>query len=356
MWKLLIGCVLAASLLQAEGPDRKAVDKALKPIFEKSNIPGVIVGIIQDGKPYYFYYGFADWDTQRKFDENTLFEIGSNTKMFTAAATMVEVRKGNVDMDGPLSVLIPAFKNTYMGSLTPKEILNHTAGLPRNVVGLTTSQWFKFNDDLFVDYYSQWYPPYWDDKVRYSNIGYAALGIGLERHLKKPLEAIMKEDVFDPLGMSATSFEISEKDLPRYARTHDHHGNHTGAWPVNSFRASGALRSTPKDLLTFIYASLGHDNKEKPYPAHLKKSLLDIEKGASSINTHIQSGLGWMRVESEGDLFVHQIGTTYGHSSYMGMIPAKKVGVVILVNRKINNLSKIGMEILNSLKEKESDG
>ncbi|HTN18744.1 MAG TPA: serine hydrolase domain-containing protein, partial [Chitinophagaceae bacterium] len=152
-------------------------------------------------------YGYADEVTKRKLNEQSVFELASCSKQFTAAAIALLQQQGKLSYDDPLSKWIPALQ-VYKG-VTIRHLLQHTSGLP-DYMELLDTVWdhkkIASNKDM-IDMFARYHPePEFDagTKFEYSNTGYALLASVIEAASGKSYDAFLQEKIFVPLGMKSS--------------------------------------------------------------------------------------------------------------------------------------------------------
>lgn len=152
-------------------------------------------------------YGFADEETQRKLNPETVFELASVSKQFTAMAIVLLQKQGKLSYDDPIKKYIPEL--SFYEPITIRNLLHHTGGLP-DYMELFTENWdkskFAVNQDiviLFATHKPQaLFKP--NEKFEYSNTGYALLGLIIEKVSKQSFGDYLKANIFKPLQMNHT--------------------------------------------------------------------------------------------------------------------------------------------------------
>lgn len=190
--------------------ERQAIDSIFIE-WNKADVPGCILGIIQDGKLIYAKgYGMANMEYEIPNSANSVFRIGSTSKQFTAACIVLLAEKGQLNLDNKLDHYFPDFPK-YANSISIRNLLNHTSGI-RDY--LTLSYLKGFGDD---DYYKDEDVMNWlvnqsdlnfkpGEEYLYSNSGYWLLGQIVKKVSEKNMAEFAQEELFEPLGMSDTHF------------------------------------------------------------------------------------------------------------------------------------------------------
>lgn len=247
-------------------------------------------------------YGEANMEWHIANTPDTRFRLGSITKQFTATLMMQMVEKGQIDLNAPISRYLPAYPKPNADRVTIHQLLNHTSGIP----GYTELPSFGGEARLpqkpadFIKMFSGLdllFEP--GTKFSYSNSGYFLLGVILEKVSGKPYEQLLRERIFDPLGMKESGYDstrpILEKRASGYDATLDGYFN-TGYLDMGEPFAAGSLYSSVDDLLLWDQALDGEKilsaaSKEKMFTPGLSDYgyAFMIHKGAV---TRIEHGGG----------------------------------------------------------------
>lgn len=240
------------------------LDNAVPAILEEHGAPGVAIGFVEGSKiAGYKFYGFADVKTQSGFDENTMFNIGSISKVATDWAVMQLVQEGKVDLNKPINNYLKRWqvpKSKFDSQLvTLRNIMSHTSGLSVGPVGGRDEP----TDKSIVDFLNGDNNAAGDVKLilepntqfSYSGGGYAVIQLLIEDVSGLGFNEFMLNKVFLPLGMTSTSFEVNEELLGRSATPYDQEGKVT---PMLYFAATAAagMHTTTHDLALFSSALL----------------------------------------------------------------------------------------------------
>lgn len=325
--------------------DKKPIDfvnQTIGAYRHQYEIPGVAVAIVNGEDERVLSYGFADRSKQENVTENTLFEIASVTKVFTTTALAIHVLEGDVGLNDPISDYLPEL-NSWFGDvsrITLVDLATHTSSLPR--VG---GDWHTGGPHKVFYFLQKWRPKYpIGTRYAYSNLGFGLLGYVLENVEKRNYEEVIKGDILIPLGMNMTFTEVPNSLLSQYAQGYDVHGRVTIRRPHGPIPGSGALRSTAKDMLKFLKANMGLAG-----PEELREAMELAKKPYYKVRDHFDMGLGWQRIEHKGTLMIDKNGGVAGFTSYIGWIPEKRLGIVILTNKGGARTTYIGRFILEQL-------
>jgi len=328
-------CVLLASPVFAEA-DPSADDMArriFRPPMPKNTLIGIVVGTLVDGKKTIRTYGNA------KFDGDTVFEIGSVSKVFTSLALATLVDEGAVKLSDPIQKYLPP--GVSAPSKIGKEIrlvhlATHTAGLPRLPPNMTRLRLLFQSSDPYASFTAdQLYEAVRKTTLHaepgthcvYSNYGVGLLGHLLTRVAKTDYESLIKQRICKPLGMSDTVLRLTDQTRSRLAPGHSALGIRTSNWGFDALAGCGAIRSTANDLLLFLDECISPANKKLAKP--IESTLVKRHKMPPG-DTEI--GLGWILTNlADVDMCWHN-GGTGGYASFVGMVRPARIGVVILCN------------------------
>jgi CubicO group peptidase (beta-lactamase class C family) len=226
---------------------------------------GIVVGILRGGDQWVAGYGSFDAGQQPP-DEDTIFEIGSVTKVFTTLVLAEMVLRGEVALDDPAQKYLPS--NVPMPKWRDQEItLRHLATQTSSLPRLPANLWKTVKDqanpyanyqvsDLyeFLSGYRLKHPI--GRRVEYSNLGMGLLGHILGLAAGKSFEELVSDRILRPLGMNNTSITLSPDQQGRLAPGHTSDGKVTANWDIPTLAGCGALRSTARDVLHFMAASM----------------------------------------------------------------------------------------------------
>jgi CubicO group peptidase (beta-lactamase class C family) len=334
---------------------KQRIEKLGAEYLAKRPNAAVVVGIYQRGTNSVTGFGRVSAANSATPDGETIFEIGSVTKVFTAAALAQLVNEGQVKLEDPISRLLP--KEATAPQKDGREIClvhlaTHSSGLPRLPEDLLQSAKDELNPyveyqpaNLYQSLASLELKSAPGQKMFYSNFGYGLLGHLLELKTGKPYETLVREIVCAPLAMSNTVIELSAEQQERLSPGHDPKGNVVPNWDFAALAPAGAFRSTANDLLKFVEANLGNE------PTAISRALtLAQERHYKEMAGGI--GLAWQIVDPvEGQKWHWHNGGTGGYVSFVGFDRTNQVGVVLLSNygdamAGDNSLDRLGVELL----------
>jgi CubicO group peptidase (beta-lactamase class C family) len=245
---------------------RRAADELAENYVRSPGNVGLIVGLLVHDESLCLAYGETAQGPSHPPDGGTVFEIGSITKVFTAALLAEMVGRGEVRLDQPVAELLPPGVRvpSYRGrAITLAHLAEHTAALPRlpgNLWATATDMKDPYHDYQVAHLYeylggaSIGFPP--GTGVAYSNLGAGLLGHALALRAGMPFEDLLAERVLRPLGLADTAITLSADQAARLTPGHTGKGEPTPNWDMPSLAGAGALRSTAAEMLTFLRANL----------------------------------------------------------------------------------------------------
>ena len=286
---------------------------------------GIVVGILEPGGRRIVTYGRSGAADARPLDGETVFQIGSVTKVFTGLLLADMVTRGEVALDDPASKLLPnGVRMPQRGRpITLIDLSKHWSALPSMPTNfsLTASPnpYEAYSEQQLYEFLSSYELPREPGVQSYSNLGVALLGRLLARRAGTDYETLLNQRVLQPLGLRSTSITLDEEQARRLAPGHDRFNQPVETWNLVAMPASGSLRSTVNDLLSFLEATM---STESPLHAAM---LLQRVPGRS---------LGWGRSTLGGESVYGHEGGKEGYRSAAVFNPRTKTGVVVLVNSR----------------------
>jgi len=296
---------------------------------------GIVVGIIGREGRRVIAYGHLEKEDSRPVNGDTIFEIGSETKVFTALLLADMVQGGEVALHDPVAKYLPA--NVKMPerngrSITLVDLATHTSGLPRLPQNLSPKDPSDPYADYSVEQLYEFLAGYQltrdiGSQYEYSNLGGGLLGHVLALRGGMSYEALVESRICAPLGMSSTRITLTPEMKARLAKGYDAAMEPAENWDLPTLAGAGALRSTANDMLIFMAANLGY-TKTSLAPA--LAAMLQVRRPTGQAGLEI--ALGWHILSANGKEIAWHNGGTGGYRSYMGFDPKARGGVVLLSN------------------------
>ncbi|MEN7536097.1 serine hydrolase [Aurantiacibacter flavus] len=269
------------------------------------------------------------------FDGNTVFEIGSITKVFTALLLADMALKGEVSLDDPVETYLPAGVRMPRGASGSEITLRHlslqTSGLPRlpdNMpFGDPADPYADYTEAMLLDFLAGYsLPREVGARYEYSNLGVGLLGYVLARAAGTDYASLVTERILDPLGMEDTAIVLRPDMQGRFAEPHDEYLRVAKPWNMSVLVGAGGLRSTADDLLTFAEAAMD------PASPIAEAMALTLSERTDQAGTDNQTALGWMILPAPGGEVLNHSGGTGGFRSHLAVQPETARAVVGLTN------------------------
>ena len=325
-------------------------------------IPAIAIGLV-DGDQTVWARGFgaADSPTATEANANTLFRIGSVSKLFTDIGIMQLVEKGQLDLDQPIERYLPDFKpaNPFGGAVTLRQLMSHRSGLTREP---PVGNYFDPSDSSLAHTVASlsttalWYPP--GQRTKYSNAGIATVGYLLERRSGIPFATYLQKAVVDPMGLRSSAFEPTPALGPRLAKatmwTYDER-----TFPAPTFglgtSPAGSMYSTVNDLARFaqILFGRGAGPNGRVLEAATLEKMWEPQFAAPGATSGY--GLGFRVTRDDGGLTVAHSGAIYGFSTEFAARPDDRLAVIVIATKDgVNDLiRRIRTTALRMLRQKK---
>jgi serine-type D-Ala-D-Ala carboxypeptidase/endopeptidase len=308
---------------------------------------GIVAGVIEPTGRRVVAYGNLAKGDPRTLDGDTIFEIGSVTKIFTSLVLADMVSRKEVALDDPAAKYLP--ENVKMPgrsgkSITLLDLSTHSSGLPRLPSNLKLKDPRNPYADYSVNDLYQFLSGYTlprdpGSEVEYSNLGAGLLGHLLAYRAGTDYESLIGTRITRPLSMPDTGITLSSSMQRRMATGHKAMLAPVVNWDFSALAGAGALRSSANDMLTFLEAFLGY--QETPL-APAMRAMLEVRRPVGK--TKFEMGLGWNIL---GEIAWHD-GGTGGFCSFVAYHPKERIGVVVLSNAFTpSGVADIGLHLLN---------
>jgi CubicO group peptidase (beta-lactamase class C family) len=317
---------------------------------ESGKAVGIVTGVIDEKGRQVIASGKISLGGTQQPDGDTVYEIGSVTKVFTSLILADMIEKGEVKPDDPISKFLSATVKVPSRNgrqITLLDLSMQVSGLPRlpdNMKPADPANPYADYDAAklydFLSRYTLTRDP--GEKYEYSNLAVGLLGHVLALKAGMPYEELLRRRIFGPLGMSSTSITLSEAQKKRLAPGYDASLKPVKNWDLDALAGAGAIRSTVNDMLKFVAANL--ELTDTPLKAAMRR-MRSVRKETGTPD--LQIGMAWhVLTRFDTQLWWHNGGTA-GYRSFVGFIPAKKEGVVVLCNTFTDN-DDLGRHILES--------
>jgi CubicO group peptidase (beta-lactamase class C family) len=316
---------------------------------------GIVVGLIGPQGRRLVAFGTMAAGDQRPVSGDTVFDVGSLTKVFTALLLADMAHRGEVSLEAPVGRYLPAsgVKVPERGGrpIALVDLATHTSGLPLRPTNLVSTdpgnKYAGYTVDLMYQCLSS-LAAVGDRGTRYeySNLGYGLLGHALARRAERSYAELVRARITGPLGLEDTRIDLTPGMGARLAAGYDNDLAPAPHWDFGALESAGALRSTANDLLSFLEAVLGY-RKTGLAPA-MSSMLATRRPGGMPPSTQI--ALAWNVLSSGGRLIAWKNGSVSGYRSFLGYDPSARIGVVALANAQTAvGVDDIGLHLLDPL-------
>ena len=327
----------------------KKVEAVLQPFMFESKTVGLSIGVLKEGKTYFYNYGETKKDNGQIPSSKNLYEIGSISKTFTSLLLAKAVVEKKIALNDPVNKYLPKdipvikFGND---TLRIVHLSNHTSGLPPlpdNFGATDLVNPYKDYDDTKLHTYlktaklSQ--KP--GEKFEYCNLAVGLLGHILESVNKMSFEKMVTTFICSKAGMNNTRQLLIKRDSALFVQGYDVSILPQGQWDFKALAAAGCIRSNAEDMMKYAALQLGTDDIQLQKAIYLShQATFDAGQQQIALNWFVQDW-GW------GKILFHN-GQTGGYKSFLAINEKTKNAVIILSNTAVNN-DEIGVVILQYL-------
>lgn len=342
---------------------KQAVDAAIVPLMAKDDLPGMAVGVTVAGKSWVFNYGVASRATNRPVTRDTLFELGSVTKTFTATLAAYGAGNGELSLADTTGQYVPALQSSAFGKVSLLELGTHTpGGLPLQVPDHVT------NEAQLMQYFRAWKPSCEPGTCRtYSNVGIGMLGLVTAKRSGMDFDALMTQRLLPALGLSSSYLDVPPAKMADYAEGYTKQDQPIRMKPGMLGPETYGIRSNAADMTRFIEANMGElqlDPKlqqaitathtgyfragpltqdliweQYPYPVALN-TLLTGNAAAMILDATPATRIVPPEPPRE-DVWINKTGSTNGFGTYVAFVPQRRLGIVLLANKNYPNEDRV---------------
>lgn len=305
---------------------------------------GVAAAVLIHGRTLYFNQGFADQSPNRPIDSDSLFNVASVRKVFEAALVAEGVLRGELSLQDPVNKYVPELNGPYISRVTIGELATHTSGL---LLPTDHPPWPDASYSLaeFFAMLNAWTPEHGEapGKQRiYTHAGYVLLQVALERRYGVPIGTLIEERILKPLGMRSTlipergpdnravmSAQFMERTVQGYSADGKPIGPRGNQQSYFDFPGTGQMFSSARDLAIFAAACLDEDERNSP----LQRALQLTQREAFRVDAQHGQAMAWEVNDIDGVTIIDKPGGLNNASAYLGLVPDRKIALVILSNR-----------------------
>lgn len=339
------------------------VKDAVLPVMKQQHIPGMAVAVTLNGKAHYFSYGVASKETGSAVTENTLFEIGSVSKTFTATLAAYAQASGKLSLADSASHILPSLRGSAFDHISVLQLGTYTAGgLPLQFPGESDAA------DKMLGYFKHWKPAYPAGSHRqYSNPSLGLFGYLAAHSMGQPFDVAMEKTLLPKFGLQHTFLNVPPEHMSRYAQGYNKEDKPVRVGPGALDSEAYGVKTSAADLLRYVEANMKPSGLEVP----MQQAIAATHTGYYTVGEMTQ-GLGWERYpypvplekllsgnstqmayephevqwlnppqpQPQNALF-NKTGSTSGFGAYVAYVPSRDIGIVILANKNYPNPERI---------------
>ncbi len=346
---------------QTDEQVRQLVSRDIQSMLPGDGACGAAVAVRINGRTLFFNYGMADLKKSEPVTSDSLFNLASVGKVFDATLLALAVKRGEIKLDDPVAKYLPDLEQGGdVRKFTIGQLASHTSGLllpqdhpPWPVEHYTLPEFFRTLNAWTED---RGHIP--GEQHMYTHAGYVLLHLALERRFDTSLGDLLAQRILKPLGMTSTTLpqqrgpnprgELDSTLTRRAVQGYDGHGAPIGGpgdiqgyylWP-----GAGQMFSSARDMAVFLAANLG-ELRDEP---SLSDAMTLAHQPVFPISANNKQALAW-EINLNATPIVEKNGGLNNSSTYIGMVPSAKTGIIILTNRGELNPAEVGRRILQQL-------
>ncbi len=373
----LIALALSASPLHAAGMTdtafREIAGRIFQPVIKEYDIPGLAVGVTINGSEFYYTYGEASRETKAPVTSDTIFELGSVSKVFNVTLAALAEQRGLLSLDQPVSTYLPALKGSAFDKITLVNLATHTSGgLPLQVPDSVT------DDAELMAYLKSWKPAYEAGTMRsYSNVSIGLLGRIAGERLGGGYKQAAEGQLFPALGLKSTFIAVPADAMDRYAFGYAKANKPIRVGPGVLDDEAYGIKTTARDTVHLLELNLKPDALAPELAAAIEKTHTGYFDTASYTQDMIWEQYAWpvalkqlldgnsakMSLESQPvkkrakplapqrAVLMNKTGSTNGFGAYVVLVPKAHIGLTVLANRNYPNSARAeaGLKLIQAL-------
>jgi beta-lactamase class C len=322
---------------------------------------GMAVALAIDGRTLFFNYGMADVAHKQPITSDSLFNLASVGKAFIATLLAQAVKQGEVSLDDPVAKYVTELQQGEIRKVTLGQLASHTSGLHRTLRQSEPAHRGPYQLPDFIRYLNSWQADEAHQPGKqniYSNTGFVLLSLALQRRFNTPIAQLMETRLLAPLGMTSTALPVPRANargqLAPELRRRAVQGYDADAQPVGepgnqqgrfNWPGTGQMYSSARDMARFLAANLG----ALPDNAPLQAAMAFAQQGVFTVGPRVTQALAWQRVTNGDLVIVDKNGGLNNTATYIGMIPQRRLGIVVLSNCGGEPATRIGRQIMLAL-------
>ncbi|WP_376785032.1 class C beta-lactamase [Achromobacter insolitus] len=358
---LMVGGSALAQAGQADA-DRK-IDEAVQAVMREHDIPGMSIAVTQDGTQRLYNYGVASRETGKPAGSDTLYEVGSISKTYTATLAAYAQARGRLALGDSPAKFLPELAGSDFAKLSLINLGTHTTGgFPLQVPDAIKNQ------AQLMAYLKNWKPEHPAGTYRtYANPSIGMLGVVAAKSLNQPFKAAMERDLFPKLGLTSTYIDVPAARMADYAQGYNKQNAPVRVNPGVLADEAYGVKTSARDLIRFVDANMGLNVTN----AELRDAIGQTHVGYYQLGDMVQD-LAWEQLRYPATLdalltanagnynsqsqpvaalnpplppqqavWINKTGSTNGFGGYVAFVPSKRLGIVILANRNYPNEARV---------------
>jgi len=334
----------------------RVVDETIRPVMARQQVPGMAVAVTVQGRSYVFNYGLASKADAKPVTGQTLFEVGSVSKTFTATLASYAAQRGTLSFEDKASQYLPGLAGSSFDAISLLELGTYTAGgLPLQFPDAVASP------AQMIAYFKDWKPAYAPGTYRrYSNPSIGLFGYLAAQSMKEPFDSLMERQILPGLGLKHTYIRVPQARMKDYAYGYARDDKAIRVNPGMFDSEAYGVKTTAADLIRFVEVNI---DGSRLAPT-LQRAVAGTHTGYFRVGPMTQ-GLGWEMYDwptrlddlqagnaagmleakevtrlappqpPRTDVLINKTGSTNGFGAYVAFVPARQIGVVMLANRNL---------------------
>ncbi|MCX6581295.1 MAG: cyclic peptide export ABC transporter [Candidatus Aminicenantes bacterium] len=335
------------------------IEKKIVELMKKGDIPGLSLVIVNGDQPVYMKgFGYADIEKKIPVTDDTLFELGSTSKAFTALAALQLEKEGSINLDDPVSKYLDWFSATYKGKkyeITLRQVLHQTSGIPfKSIALIPESNAADALQKTVRNLKGIKLARVPGEVFEYATINYDIIGAVIEKVTRMSYEEYIAKRVLQPLELTHTRVGADKSD-PLMAKGYKVSFFTPRPYDAPVYRGNnpaGYIVSNAKDMTRWLQFQMGLLEPGGGMGELMRKSHQPDKSVNPMPGTLVAYGMGWM-VHEYGIRLIEHSGQNPNFTSYVAFRPGEKIGVVVLTNAMNNYTTHIGDVVMELTRGKQ---
>ena len=346
---------------------------AVLTVMKQHEIAGMAVAVTRQGEQHFYSFGLASWETRVPVTNDTLFEVGSISKTYSATLAAYAQALGRLSLADPVERHVPELAGSAFGKVSLLGLATHTAGgFPLQVPDTVRDR------AQLMAYLQAWQPSYAEGTRRtYANPSIGMLGVATANAMGQAYVPLMQGTLLPKLGLPSTYLQVPADQMARYAQGYDKRNQPVRVSPGVLADEAYGVKTSARDLLRFVELNLGGTSGD----AKLDQAIADTHRGyfelggmtrdlvweqyryPAPLDTVLEGNSNTVAFETHdvralrpplaprADAWINKTGATNGFGAYVAFVPGRRIGIVILANRNYPNADRVRLayEVLDAL-------